>query len=90
MQKFDIAILGGGAAGIIAAISAGRKGKKVVICEKMPQLGKKILISGAGIVVTFLNKIGVTYGGSNVFLTIIVFYFAIASVYTTFKYHKIG
>ncbi|MEK7867843.1 MAG: aminoacetone oxidase family FAD-binding enzyme [Candidatus Omnitrophota bacterium] len=48
MQKFDIAILGGGAAGIIAAISAGRKGKKVVICEKMPQLGKKILISGAG------------------------------------------
>ncbi|MBS3122021.1 hypothetical protein J4434_04010 [Candidatus Woesearchaeota archaeon] len=49
-----------------------------------------LLISGAGIVVTFLNKIGVTYGGSNVFLTIIVFYFAIASVYTTFKYHKIG
>lgn len=48
-----------------------------------------LLISGAGIVITFLNKIGVTYGGSNVFLALIVFYFAIASVYTTFKYHKL-
>ncbi len=48
MQKFDIAVIGGGAAGITAAISACRKGKKVVICEKMPRLGKKILISGSG------------------------------------------
>jgi len=48
MQKFDIAILGGGAAGITAAISASRKDKKVVICEKMLRLGKKILITGAG------------------------------------------
>ena len=48
MQKFDIAVIGGGAAGIIAAISARRNSKDVVICEKMPRLGKKILISGAG------------------------------------------
>ncbi|MBU1912237.1 MAG: NAD(P)/FAD-dependent oxidoreductase [Candidatus Omnitrophica bacterium] len=48
MQKFDIAVIGGGAAGITAAISACRKGKKVIICEKMPRLGKKILISGSG------------------------------------------
>ncbi|MCX5693124.1 MAG: aminoacetone oxidase family FAD-binding enzyme [Candidatus Omnitrophica bacterium] len=47
MQKFDIAVIGGGAAGITAAISAGRSGKDVIICEKMPRLGKKILISGA-------------------------------------------
>ncbi len=47
MQKFDIAVIGGGAAGITAAISAGRRGKDVIICEKMPLLGKKILISGA-------------------------------------------
>lgn len=47
-----------------------------------------LLVSGGGIVVTFLNKIGVTYGGRNVLLAIIVFYFAVASVYTTFKYHK--
>jgi len=48
MQKFNTAIIGGGAAGIAAAISAGRSGKDAVICEKMPRLGKKILISGAG------------------------------------------
>ena len=34
---------GGGAAGICAAISAARAGNAVVICEKMSQLGKKIL-----------------------------------------------
>jgi len=48
MQKFDIAVIGGGASGITAAISARRRGRHVVICEKMPQIGKKILISGAG------------------------------------------
>ena len=49
-----------------------------------------LIISGAGIFVTFLNKLGITYGGGNVFLAILIFYFAIASVYTTFKYHKLG
>jgi len=48
MDKFDIVVIGGGAAGICAAISAARAGKTVVICEKMPQLGKKILASGNG------------------------------------------
>ncbi|MBI4335958.1 MAG: aminoacetone oxidase family FAD-binding enzyme [Candidatus Omnitrophica bacterium] len=48
MKRFCVAIIGGGAAGITAAISASRKGDAVVICERMPQLGKKILISGNG------------------------------------------
>jgi hypothetical protein len=48
MKKFSVAIVGGGAAGMVAAIGAKRKGSSVVICEKMPQLGKKILISGSG------------------------------------------
>jgi len=45
---YSAAIIGGGAAGIVAAISAKRKGASVVICEKMPRLGKKILASGNG------------------------------------------
>jgi len=45
---FDVAVLGGGAAGIVAGISACRLGKSVVICERMPRLGKKILASGNG------------------------------------------
>ncbi len=48
MTKFDVAVVGGGAAGIVAAISTKRKGNSVVICEKMPTLGKKILASGNG------------------------------------------
>ena len=44
----EIAVIGGGAAGICAAISAALQGKSVVICEKMPQLGKKILATGNG------------------------------------------
>ena len=48
MLKFSTAVIGGGAAGIVAAISAKRLGKSVVICEKMPYLGKKILASGNG------------------------------------------
>jgi predicted Rossmann fold flavoprotein len=45
---YDIAIIGGGAAGIVSAISAVRSGQSVVICERLPQLGKKILATGNG------------------------------------------
>jgi predicted flavoprotein YhiN len=48
MEKFSTVVVGGGAAGICAAISQSRLGNSVVICEKMPQLGKKILASGNG------------------------------------------
>ena len=48
MEKHNTIVIGGGAAGICAAISAARAGNAVVICEKMPQLGKKILASGNG------------------------------------------
>ncbi len=47
-RPFSTAVIGGGAAGIMAAISAKRIGKDCIILEKMPQLGKKILASGNG------------------------------------------
>jgi len=47
-SRFDIAVIGGGAAGLAAAITAARTGRSVVICERMPRLGKKILITGGG------------------------------------------
>ena len=43
-----IAIIGGGAAGLIAAGIAGEKGASVTLFEKNPVLGKKILITGKG------------------------------------------
>jgi len=47
-KRFDVAIVGGGAAGLAAAISAARRGVSVVIGERMPRLGKKILATGGG------------------------------------------
>lgn len=48
MRKIDIAVVGAGASGIVAAIAAARRGKSVVICEKTAYIGKKILASGNG------------------------------------------
>lgn len=46
--QYDIAIIGGGAAGMVAAISAARAGAKVLILEHMDRIGKKILATGNG------------------------------------------
>jgi predicted Rossmann fold flavoprotein len=48
MQSFDAVILGGGAAGLICAIEAGKRGRHVAVLERADRLGKKILISGGG------------------------------------------
>jgi predicted Rossmann fold flavoprotein len=48
MDKYSTIIIGGGAAGICAAISTARRGQSVVLCEKMSNLGKKILATGNG------------------------------------------
>ena len=47
-QSFDALILGGGAAGLMCAIEAGKRGRRVAILEHADRLGKKILISGGG------------------------------------------
>ncbi|MGB4660292.1 MAG: FAD-dependent oxidoreductase, partial [Mobilitalea sp.] len=41
-------IIGGGAAGMLAAIAAARNGHKVTIFEKNEKLGKKLFITGKG------------------------------------------
>lgn len=48
MKKYDIAIVGGGASGLMAALSAEKKGAKVVVLERNPRVGKKILATGNG------------------------------------------
>jgi predicted Rossmann fold flavoprotein len=47
-HTFDALILGGGAAGLMCAIEAGQRGKRVAVLEHSDRLGKKILISGGG------------------------------------------
>ena len=47
-KKFDIIILGAGAAGLMAALTAAQRNKSVLILEKSNKAGKKILMSGGG------------------------------------------
>ena len=46
--QFDVIILGAGAAGLMCAIEAGKRGRRVAVLEKAERIGKKILISGGG------------------------------------------
>ena len=48
MIHSDVIILGGGAAGLMCAIEAGKRGRRVVVLERSDRCGKKILISGGG------------------------------------------
>ena len=45
---YDVIVLGGGAAGLMAAATAGQRGKSVLLLEVSNKLGKKILMSGGG------------------------------------------
>jgi predicted Rossmann fold flavoprotein len=47
-HDFDVIILGGGAAGLMCAIEAGKRGRRVAVLERATRIGKKILISGGG------------------------------------------
>lgn len=44
----DVVVIGGGAAGLMCAIEAGRRGRSVVVLEHNAEVGRKILISGGG------------------------------------------
>ncbi|MDW5265758.1 MULTISPECIES: NAD(P)/FAD-dependent oxidoreductase [Acidobacteriaceae] len=44
----DVVVLGGGAAGLMCAVEAGRRGRRVVLLDHAERVGKKILISGGG------------------------------------------
>jgi predicted Rossmann fold flavoprotein len=48
IHKFDVLILGAGAAGLLCAAEAGKRGRRVAIIERADRAGKKILISGGG------------------------------------------
>src|SRR5277367_4831883 len=47
-EQFDALVLGGGAAGLMCAIEAGKRGRRVAVIERSERPGKKILISGGG------------------------------------------
>ncbi|MEL7450504.1 MAG: NAD(P)/FAD-dependent oxidoreductase [Pseudomonadota bacterium] len=48
MGEFDVIVIGGGAAGLMCASVAGKRGRRVVVLEGSNKVGKKILMSGGG------------------------------------------
>lgn len=47
-HTFDVVVIGAGAAGLMCAAEAGKRGRSVLVLEKAEKVGKKILISGGG------------------------------------------
>ena len=47
-QNYDVVVLGAGAAGLMCALTAGQRGRRVLVLEKSNKVGKKILMSGGG------------------------------------------
>ena len=47
-MKVDVLIVGAGAAGLMCAIAAGRRGRRVLVVDHANKVGKKILMSGGG------------------------------------------
>lgn len=48
MKQYDVIVVGGGAAGLMCALTAGQRGRRVVVLERANKVGKKILMSGGG------------------------------------------
>ena len=47
-EKFDVIVVGAGAAGMMSAIEAGKRGRKVLLIDHAKKIGEKIRISGGG------------------------------------------
>jgi predicted Rossmann fold flavoprotein len=47
-KSFDVIVLGAGATGLMGAMEAGKRGRRVAVIERNDRIGKKILISGSG------------------------------------------
>src|ERR1700709_2162400 len=47
-ETCDVLVLRAGAAGLMAAITAGQRGRRVLVLDHADRIGKKILISGGG------------------------------------------
>jgi len=48
MKNYDVVIIGAGAAGLMCALTAGQRGRKVLVLDHAERMGNKILISGGG------------------------------------------
>ncbi|MEH6668312.1 MAG: FAD-dependent oxidoreductase, partial [Psychrobacter sp.] len=47
-NHYDVVIIGAGASGLYCALTAGRRGRRVLVLDHANKAGKKILMSGGG------------------------------------------
>lgn len=82
-----VVVIGGGASGLIAAISAAKKGADVTIVEKMDRVGKKILATGNGRCnMTNMNSyISYYYGAEPSFISSVLSLFNVDRTIQLFK-----
>ena len=53
-DQYDVIIIGAGAAGMMSAIEAGKRGRKVLLVDHYKKIGEKIRISGGGDVILLI------------------------------------
>ena len=86
-REFDVIIVGAGASGLAAGISAARKGARVLILEHMESAGKKILATGNGKCNFTNEKQGISYyrGKNPAFVLPVFAQFGLAETLTLFE-----
>src|SRR3990167_6662654 len=92
---WDVVVIGGGPAGMIAAGRAAERGKSVLLLEKNPTLGKKLLITGGGRCNVTNNKPDVRtmltkYKGNDQFLYSAFSQFDVEATLDFFHKHKMA
>ncbi len=66
MKQYDVCIIGGGAAGLAAALSASEEKKQVLVLEGAPRVGRKLLATGNGRC-NLMNMLDAPYFGDAAF-----------------------
>lgn len=85
-KQWDLVVIGAGASGMMAAITAARENKKVCILEKLDKAGKKLLATGNG-KCNFTNEImhSDCYGGDEAFVNQVLQQFSVEDCLTFFR-----
>ena len=80
----DVIIIGGGAAGLTAALSASQRGAKVTVLEAAPRIGRKILASGNGRC-NLANLGPMRYNGDTVLASAVLAAYPVEKVFSFFS-----
>lgn len=85
-KQFDVIVIGAGASGMMAAITAARENKKVCIIEKLDKAGKKLLATGNGKCnFTNAHMSADSFGGDRAFIEYVLQQFSVEDCLEFFR-----